>query len=161
MSHIAAVFGELFRFYARAVLKRILIIIITSNVSKHWILIKLSNQNFTFAIMTITYHNQRQNIFAPPIRKTISLKTLSNDRINRSQMCNSYMDGGVKMSNTECFFTSLKITWIRRMYNGFIDVMCFNSFLSSVPLSECSFLLYGYSYLEKYIDLITILFGRM
>ena len=58
------------------------------------------------------------------------------------------------MVNKECFFSSLKIIWIRRMHNRFIDSMCLISLLRSVPFSDCNILLYGYSYLEKCTDLI-------
>ena len=58
------------------------------------------------------------------------------------------------MVNTKCFFPSLKITWIRWMYTDLLIVYySWIIFLSSVPFSDCNFIVYSHGYLEKFVEL--------
>ena len=38
------------------------------------------------------------------------------DKINRNQLCLSYLDGGLRMININCFIKALKMSWIRQIY---------------------------------------------
>ena len=40
------------------------------------------------------------------------------DKIKRVQLCNDYSQGGLKMFDIRTFMESLKLTWIRRLYNN-------------------------------------------
>ena len=38
------------------------------------------------------------------------------DKINCNQLCLSYLDGGLRMININCFIKALKMSWIRQIY---------------------------------------------
>lgn len=73
----------------------------------------------------------------------------SHDRIKRNQMINTYENGGVKMIDIKHFFTSLKITWIRRLCNNTLDDLCVNLFQVCTGIVNISRLFWGSNFIQS------------
>ena len=71
------------------------------------------------------------------------------DKISRKQLIQPYSEGGAKMINIHLHAESLKISWIRRVFNGTID-KCLMSLLESFspensPFNAC----FGNLFIQK------------